>query len=168
MMQELESGNENQWEIKTLAFVLLNPDLGLVEDESSTTFDVHKEIELLRNIEISFLANRSSMNCLSDEYKDIVRKLKSVATNVLYKDALQEINDIDNSPMERKVKLKLRQLQDKEKNRKKEGGQSIEHLKGSYAISSSCFISQFALRSLQSVCFEEIYYILISRISSLI
>ena len=128
MIKALKSGNEKQWDIATLTFVLLDSNLELIEDQRNTAFNTRKEIEYLRDIESSFSAIKSSMSCPSDEYKDIVARIKQM--NVFGEKALQEIDDIDNSPLERKMKIKLRQLEDKEKSRKRGGDQIADSLKG--------------------------------------
>ena len=127
MIRALKSGNEKQWDIATLSFVLLDSNLELIEGQSNTAFNPSKDIEHLRDIESSFFAN-SNRSCPSDEYKDIVAKIKQM--NIFGEEALREIDDIDNSPMERKMKIKRRQLEDKEKSRKMMGSRAADSLKG--------------------------------------
>jgi len=124
MIRALKSGNEKQWDSATLLFVLLDSNLELIEDQSNTAVNASKDIEHLRYIESLFSAR---MSCPSDEYKDIVAQIKQM--NILGENAVQEIDDIDNSPMERKMNIKRRQLEDKEKSRKIMGSRAADSLK---------------------------------------
>ena len=124
-IRALKSGNEKQWDFATLSFVLLDSNLELIEDQSNTAVNASKDIQHLREIESLFPAR---MSCPSGEYKDIVAEIKQM--NIFDEKSLREIDDIDNSPMERKMNIKRKQLEDKEKSRKIRGSQVTDSLKG--------------------------------------
>ena len=126
---KLKFGNEKNWDLATLAFALLNSNLKLIARQISTQISAEEEIKCLIDIE-SVTANIPSMTYPLREYDSKIKEIKRIAMNIFGTKSLLEIDDIDNSPLERKMKIKERQLREKEKSRKGGSGQASEDLTG--------------------------------------
>jgi len=125
--KRLTTGNEQKWDVATLVFILLDSGLNL-----STNGDMKEDIKVLKGIESSFFADKSKASMSSEDFIEKMDKIKSIARRSFNENAEEEVNDIENSPEERKMKIKLRQLLAKEKSRKRDTDQSGKILEKGY------------------------------------
>ena len=131
--KKLTTGNEQNWDAATLFLILLDSSLTL-----STNGKMREDIKMLKAIDSSFFADKSKASMSSEDFEEKMGKIKSIARRIFNENAEKEVNDIENSPEERKMKIKLRQLLAKEKSRKRDTDQSKKILeKGKFSI--RCF-----------------------------
>ena len=97
----LEAGSEQQWDLNTILFVLQNSDLNLVKhcgklgQRATTSSSMSsKEIADLLSIEKEFFsAHARSQSCPSEEFGNVVKKVKEFASHVLSGHAQTEIRE---------------------------------------------------------------------------
>ena len=131
--KKVTTGNEQKWDAATLIFILLDSNLNL-----STNVDMVEDIKVLKGIDSAFSADRSKVSMSSEEFIGTMDKIKSIARRIFNENAEREVKDIENSPEERKMKIKLRQLLAREKSRERNTDQSDKILeKGKFSI--CCF-----------------------------
>ena len=131
--KKLTTGNEQKWDAATLFFILLDLSLNL-----STSVSMREDIKMLKDIESDFSADRSKVSMSSEDFNENMDKIKGISRRIFNQNAEKEVNDIENSPEERKMKIKLRQLLAKKKSRKRDTNQSDKILeKGKLSI--CCF-----------------------------
>jgi len=124
---KLTTGNEQKWDATTLIFILLDSSLNL-----STNAGMREDIKMLKDIENTFSADRSKVSMSSEEFIENMDKIKRIARRMFNQNAEKEVNDIENSPEERKMKIKLRQLLAKKKSRIRDTNQSDKILEKGY------------------------------------
>jgi len=125
--KKLTNGNEQEWDAATLFYILLDSSLNL-----STNVGMREDIKVLKGIDSAFSDDRSKMSISSEEFIETMDKIKSIARRIFNENAEKEVNDIEISPEERKMKIKLRQLLAKEKSRKRDTDQSAKILEKGY------------------------------------
>jgi len=125
--KKVTTGNEQKWDAATLIFILLDSNLNL-----STNVDMVEDIKVLKGIDSAFSADRSKVSMSSEEFIGTMDKIKSIARRIFNENAEREVKDIENSPEERKMKIKLRQLLAREKSRERNTDQSDKILEKGY------------------------------------
>ena len=118
-LKYLRTGNEQEWDAATLIFIMLDSCLDLGDDHS-----IREDIKMLKDIESSFFGDGSKASMSSKEFVDKIKTIKSIARRIFEETAVVEVNNIENSPEERKMKIKLEQLLNKARSRKGKAYQS--------------------------------------------
>ena len=109
-------GNEQDWDITTSIKAILDSGLKLIEgcrplDQRRPPLRDSEELEILRGVRNSDYAHLPRMSCASDEFIDIMIKVKSAVKNLFGGDTEREIYRIEISsitaPMREKVEKML-------------------------------------------------------------
>ena len=122
VIDKLRSGNENEWDMFTLIFVMLDSSLDLVEgcrrnDRRIPPLRISEEIDLIRVIKNDFYSHASSMSCSFSNFMTITSRIKSTAKHIFGNDAGNEIANIVQSPVATTMTIeRLKQQLEKEKN----------------------------------------------------
>jgi len=95
-------GNEQEWDITILTFLLLFSGLNLIEecrkrDERNDPLRESEEIDKIREIRNSYFAHAESMRCSTTEFTQMVAGIKTVADKLFGQHAKAEIRGIENS-----------------------------------------------------------------------
>ena len=96
--------SEQNWDLTTLTQAILDSGLKLTKncrptDQRSSPLLASEEIEIIKDIQVSFFGHVSSMLMPEAEFKDAMRKIKSVARNIFSDDVKNEIEDVESFPI---------------------------------------------------------------------
>jgi len=113
-IKNLEKGNEEKWDTTTLVFALLVSGLELIPKcrapkERSPPLRISEEIDRLREIRNSAFARKKNCSIKSDEFKEVIAGIKSIAERVFNEYAVREIDRVEKSKLETAVIDVLRQ-----------------------------------------------------------
>ena len=132
--EKLKEGNEQEWDTTTVVYALLQTGLQLVEssrqkDQRNDPLRISEQIELIRDVR-NFVAHASSMSCSSTEFTERLTEIKSKATDIFDKNAVQEIEDIETSRIESQMTAELKKQLEVEKQRNKDFDELFKSLEG--------------------------------------
>ena len=104
VIDKLRSGNENEWNLPTLNFALLDSGLNLVQgcrpdDHRSAPLRISEEIDLIRRSRNDIFSGSTSTSCSSYDFMAITSRIKSTARNIFCNHAEQEIMEIVQLPL---------------------------------------------------------------------
>ena len=102
VLERLSEGNEEKWDTTILVYVMLYSDLELVpkcraKEERVPPLLISEEIDVIRDKRNKAFAHAETMVCSSDEFRNTIAELKSVAKNIFEKGADNEIDSIAKS-----------------------------------------------------------------------
>ena len=125
-IDKLMEGKEQDWDTTTVVYALLETGLQLVEgsrakDERKKPLRISEQIELIRDVR-NFVAHASSMSCPSTKFTEVLKEIKSKATDIFDATAVQEIEEIETSPVESQMAGDLKKRLELEKQRNKNFG----------------------------------------------
>ena len=127
---KLKAGDEQQWDTTVLVYVFLYSGLKLIDqcrnpkEKRNPPLRISEEIDIIRETRNEFFGHATQMSCPSDDFAELVDKLKSVARNAFGADAEKEIDDIRN--LSTQSTADLRQRLEEEKNRNDQFNQSLK------------------------------------------
>ena len=84
--QRLESGNENEWDITSLAYIMLDCGLSMFHKSRD-------DVQTFRSIRNSHFAHACSMSCSASSFKHSVAEIISAAENIFGKEAANKIRE---------------------------------------------------------------------------
>ena len=100
--RKILNGNHEEWNTSILLKVLSDSRLKLIEirphNQNSNQLIASEGLETLRDIRSAFDDHLSSMAYSSDDFKETMTRIKSVARNIFGEDAEKEIEEIESSP----------------------------------------------------------------------
>ena len=113
--QKILKGNEKEWDITISIKAILDSDFQLIEscrskDERTNPLRESEEIEIIRGIRNRDYRHMSSKSCSLDDFKEIMKNIKSVARNLFGKDAEKEIYEIETSQITSKMRAQVDKL----------------------------------------------------------
>jgi len=118
----MKSGNESDWDTTTLVYAMLYSQLNLIpicrpDGQRSAPLLISEEIDKIRKIRNEFFAHAASMKCSSATFKDIEFEIKSAAKNIFGIKAKNDIDEIVQTHITKKMTKQLKDELQKEKKR---------------------------------------------------
>jgi len=113
--QRILKGDEQNWDISTLIRAILDPGFKLLEGcrdpgKRKSPLRQSEEIEIIRQIRNEDYGHISSMSCSLDAFMQIMKKIKSVATNLFGEDVEKEIYKIEISQITQSMREQVDKL----------------------------------------------------------
>ena len=132
--RKLTTGDESDWDLGIIAFVLLHPQLNLLQrcrSKKNRTEPLRpsEEISNIKEIRNSFFAHVSSMSCPSATFNTLMTELKRSSLNLFDTNAVTEIDAAEKSPIETNLADQLRQQLREEMRRSREFEEWAEEVK---------------------------------------
>ena len=134
-------GNEQEWDITILAFLLLFSGLRLIEkcrkrDERNDPLRESEEIDKIREMRNSYFAHTESMRCSTTEFARIVAGIKTAADKLFGQNAKAEICGIENSIIRNKVTDHVKEQINKQKEYNSMFEEMVHNVKGEPTIAN--------------------------------
>ena len=143
LVAQFEKGNEEDWDMTTLVQALLHSGLKLVPNcrkLSQRTHPLHisELIDSMQRIRNEFFAHKPKMSYSSEQFVEILSKIKDIAKNLFREDIASEISIVETPPAKNLEDKILQTNIDRLENLIKESHKDVEELKGKSSLMSDC------------------------------
>ena len=124
----LSKGNEEDWDTTALAFILLLPNLNLIQDRQ-----INNEIHYLKNIRNEVFAHSKDMSYPSSDFNNLIEQIKNASNNVFGIDAKDEIEKIETSQVTTAMTKQLENILNVEMKQKNELDMLLKDVEGKFS-----------------------------------